>query len=115
MDKAVADYINKQRSPQKEIIGELRKLFCTTLRTPDETMAWGVITFSGKKFYIAGMKNRVHVGFAIGGLNENEKKMFEGSGKTMRHVKISTIADMNKDKLKELILLVERKATCNSC
>jgi hypothetical protein len=34
------------------------------------------------------MKNRVHVGFAITELNKEELSLFEGSGKTMRRIKI---------------------------
>ena len=35
-------------------------------------MRWGVPTFAGGKFYIAAMKNCVHVGFAIRGLDKEE-------------------------------------------
>jgi len=43
-------------------------------------MCWGVITYAAGKFYLAAMKNRVHVGFAITGLNKDEISLFEGSG-----------------------------------
>ena len=75
-------------------------------------MAWGVITFAAGKFYIAAMKNRVHVGFAITGLNKDEISLFEGSGKTMRHIKIPTLEDIDQKKLVRLIELVDKKATC---
>jgi len=75
-------------------------------------MAWGVITFAAGKFYIAAMKNRVHVGFAITGLNKDEISLFEGSGKTMRHIKIPTLEDIDQKKLVRLIELVDRKASC---
>jgi hypothetical protein len=72
MDKQMNVYIEKQKSPQKEIIKEVRKIFQKTLPTSEEKMRWGVITYSEGKFYIAGMKNRVHVGFTITGLNKDE-------------------------------------------
>ena len=108
-------YIEKQKSPQKEIIEEVRKIFQKTLPTSEEKMRWGVITYSEGKFYIGAMKNRVHVGFAIIGLSEDEIKMFEGIGKTMRHIKIPTLKDVDEEKLIKLIELVNKKTTCNEC
>ena len=112
MDKQVSEYIDKQKSPQKEIIQKVRKIFQKTLPSCEEKMRWGVITFSAGKFYVAAMKNRVHVGFAITGLNKDEMSLFEGSGKTMRHMKIPTLEDIDQKKLVRLIELVDKKATC---
>jgi hypothetical protein len=61
------------------------------------------------------MKNRVHVGFAITGLNKDEVSLFEGSGKTMRHIKIPTLDDVDEKNLVKLIEMVDRKAICNKC
>lgn len=112
MDKQVSEYIDKQKSPQKEIIQKVRKIFQETLPSCEEKMAWGVITFAAGKFYIAAMKNRVHVGFAITGLSKDEISLFEGSGKTMRHIKIPTLEDIDQKKLVRLIELVDKKAIC---
>jgi hypothetical protein len=78
-------------------------------------MAWGAVTFAGGKFYIAAMKNRVHVGFTINGLNKEEISLFEGSGKTMRHIKISSLEDIDEKKLVNLIKMVDKKAICKPC
>ena len=115
MDKQVEEYIEKQKSPQKEILQKVRKIFQKTLPSCEEKMRWGVPTFAAGKFYIAAMKNRVHIGFAITGLNEEEIRLFEGSGKTMRHIKIPTIEDIDEKALVKLIELVDKKATCKPC
>ena len=57
MSVEVQRYIEKQKSPQKEIIIAVRQVFQKTLPTPTEKMRWGVITYSEGKFYIAAMKN----------------------------------------------------------
>ena len=75
----------------------------------------GVVVFAGDKFYICAIKDRVHVGFAINGLNKEEIGLFEGSGKTMRHIKIHSLDDIDEKKLVKLINLVDKKTTCNSC
>jgi hypothetical protein len=112
MEKNVKEYIKKQKSPQKEILKRVREIFLETLPNCNEKSAWGVITYSDNKFYIAAIKNRVHVGFAINGLSKEEIKLFEGSGKTMRHIKIHTLDEIDKEKLVKLINLVEKKAIC---
>jgi len=76
-------------------------------------MTWGVIGFSDGKFYIAAMKNRVHVGFAIKGLSKKEIDMFEGSGKTMKHIKIPKVDDIDEKKLVKLIKMVDKQAICD--
>ena len=115
MDKQVNDYIEKQKSPQKEIIKEIRKIFHKTLPSCEEKMRWGVITYSEGKFYIGAMKNRVHVGFAITGLNKDEISLFEGSGKTMRHIKIPALEDIDEKTLVNMIEMVDKKANCKPC
>jgi hypothetical protein len=112
MDKQVEEYIEKQESPQKEILLKVREIFLKTLPNCEEKKAWGVVAFAGGKFYIAAMKNRVHVGFAINGLNKEEIGFFGGSGKTMRHIKIHSLDDIDEKKLVELIKLVDKKTTC---
>jgi hypothetical protein len=106
------NYIEKQKSPQKEILKKLRIIFHKNLPNCQEKMMWGVITYNEGKFYIAAMKNRVHVGFAINGLSEKEIGYFEGTGKTMRHIKIPTLEDFDEKKLAKLIKLVDKKAKC---
>ena len=115
MSVEVQRYIEKQKSPQKEIITEVRKVFHKTLPTSTEKMRWGVITYSDGKFYLAAMKNRVHVGFAINGLSKDETRLFEGSGKTMRHIKIPALEDIDEKTLVKLIEMVDKKAICTQC
>jgi len=115
MDKKIADYINKQKSPQKEILKEVRDIILKTLPGCEEKMTWGVVAFAENKFYIVALKNRVHVGFAINGLSKEEISLFEGSGKTMRHIKIHSLADIDEKKLAKLIRMVNKKAVCNPC
>lgn len=115
MGNQVDAYVEKQKSPQKEILQEIRKVFRNTLPNCKEEMRWGVVTFAAGKFYIAAMKNRVHVGFAITGLSENEIGLFEGKGKTMRHIKIPTLESIDENRLVKLIEMVDKKAICRPC
>jgi len=71
--------------------------------------------FAGGKFYIGAVKNHVHIGFAINGLNEEEIGLFEGSGKTMRHVKNHSLEDIDGKKIAKLTEIVNRKTVCKPC
>jgi hypothetical protein len=115
MESQIESYIEKQKSPQKEIILKVRQIFQETLPTLEEKKAWGVITYASGKFYLGAIHDRVHVGFAISGLSIDEVGLFEGNGKTMRHIKIRTIDDIDKNRLVELIKLVDKKASCKPC
>lgn len=42
-------------------------------------------------------------GFARGGQLADSKKLLQGTGKNMRHVKLRTIDDLQRDGLRELI------------
>ena len=115
MSNQVDLYIEKQKSPQKEILQEVRRIFRETLPNCEEERKWGVVTFATGKFYIAAMRDRVHVGFAVTGLSDEEIGLFEGNGKTMRHIKIPTLESIDKKHLVELIKLVNTKAICKPC
>ena len=115
MEKRVDEYIDRQKPPLKEILQKVREIFHATLSNCEEKMSWGVPTFAYGKFYIAAMRNRVHVGFAIAGLSEDEIGLFEGSGKTMRHMKIPTLESIDENRLAKLIKMVNEKTICKSC
>jgi len=112
VQKDVEVYINKQKSAQKEMLVRLRQIFIKVLPGCDERIAWGVIVFGKSKFYLAAIKDRVHVGFSIVGLSSDEVSLFEGSGKTMRHIKIHSFEDIDEKRLVDLIRLVDEKASC---
>ncbi len=115
MNTLVEEYIEKQKSPQKKILQKVRKIFLKTLPACEEKMMWGVVTYAGGKFYIAALKNRIHVGFSIVGLNKEEIGLFEGTGKTMRHIKINSVEEIDEKQLVKLIKLVDKKSVCASC
>jgi hypothetical protein len=115
MDEKVKQYIGKQKPPQKEIILAVRKIFFQTIKKCEEKLGWGVIVLAGGKFYIAAMKSRVHIGFSIKDLKKEEVKLLEGGGKTMRHIKVSDLENLDELQLKKLIKLVNKKAQCVGC
>jgi len=110
MNGAVDEYIGKQKSPQKEICQKLREIILKTYPRIEEKMWAGVPWYEGR-FYIVALKDHVNLGFAIQGLSENELALFEGKGKTMRHIKIYSVEDINEKRIVTL-LRVAAHAIC---
>ncbi len=112
MSKTIDDYINQQASPQKEICQYLRGLILKTFPNAKEEMKWGAPVFGDGKFYIGALRDHVNLGFSIKGLAKEDIALFEGSGKTMRHIKVYKLENMDEKRIIELLELVDKKSQC---
>ena len=110
MNPKVKDYIDKQSSPQKEICKMVRKILLATIPDIEETYKNGVPWYG--KFYIAGLKNSVNVGFSISDLQKDDLNLFQGTGKFMRHIKLHSIDEIDQAQLVKLFNLVWKEARC---
>jgi uncharacterized protein YdhG (YjbR/CyaY superfamily) len=102
-------YIEKQQSPQKEILQKLREIILATFSDANEEMKWGVPNFYNGIFYIVALKDHVNLGVSIKGLSEDELALFEGTGKTMRHTQIRTLQEIDEPKIVYLLKLIVEK------
>ncbi len=109
MDKKVNNYVGKQGSPQKEICEELRKIIHKTFPDIKEEMKWGVPAYDNGRYYIVALKNHVNLGFSIKGLSKEEQSLFEGSGKTMKHIKVKSLNEIDKNRIGRLLEMVRNK------
>ena len=109
MHEGVKNYIEKQKSPQREIALKLREIIMKTYPNIDETMKNGVPWYEDK-YYIGAFKKKVHLGFSVKDLSTEERDLFEGSGKFMRHIKIFSLEDIDESKISKLLKIVGEKA-----
>jgi hypothetical protein len=107
MDEQVQLYIRKQMSPQKEINIRVRKIILKTFPDIKEEMKMGVPWYEGK-LYVAALRDHVNLGFCLKGLSEKEKRLLEGSGRTMRHVKIHSLKDIDDKNIEKLLRMTGR-------
>ena len=107
-DNKVQEYIERQKSPQKEIIKRLRNIILRTYPDINEEMKLGVPWYQGK-FYLVALKDHVNLGFSLKGLSKEEKKLLEGGGKTMKHIKIHSLKEMDEKKIEKLLRMVGNK------
>ncbi len=113
MNKEVSKYVEKQKSPQKEICKKLRKLILKTFPKIDEKIKMGVAWY--RKYYIVGLKDSVNLGFSVKGLSKKDRDNFTGAGKFMRHLKFKKLKEIDEKKIVKLLKLVDKKAECGSC
>ena len=108
MDKEVDNYIKKQKSPQKEICKKLRIIILRTFPNINEEMKLGVPWYEGK-FYIVALKTHVNLGFSLKGLTKEEIALFQGGGKTMKHIEIHSLDEIDEKKIVKLLKVVKDK------
>ena len=111
MNSQIDDYIHKQGSPQKEICQALRRLILKTFPEAKEEMKWGVPAFMDSKFYIVALKDHVNLGFSIKGLTKEDMALFDGGGKTMKHLEIDKLNNIDEKRIIKLLKLVDKKAS----
>jgi len=103
MDVKVQEYLEKQKSPQNEICLKLREIILRTFPDIKEEIKSVVPAYAGGLFNIRVQPNQVNLGFSIRGLTKKQLALFEGSGKTMRHIKVHTLDDINEKKIVKLL------------
>ena len=108
MDPQVERYVERQSSPQKEIVETLRKIIVRTFPNVNEEMKMGVPWYEGK-LYVVALKDHVNLGFCLKGLSLKEKRLLEGNGRTMRHVKIHSLKDIDDKRIESLLMMARRR------
>jgi hypothetical protein len=105
----VNNYIENLKDPQREICKALRKIILGTFPNIKETMKWGVPVFNGGQYYIVALKDHVNLGFSIKGLKKEELSLFDGGGKTTKHIEIKSLNTLDQKRIIALLKLVEKR------
>jgi len=97
----------KEENPElRKVARALRSFVKTTVPGVKETVnVWGIPTFEAPDpfcFYMVG-KNHVTFGFHFGTSLRDPGGLLEGTGKNIRHVKLRTVEDLNRNGLKRLM------------
>ena len=106
----MTEYLEKQKSPQKEICNQLRGILLRTFPNIKEEMRWGVPTYGEGKLYFVALKDHVNLGFSMANLSREEQQLFEGSGKTMKVIMLQSIDDISEQRIVDLLKIVWGKS-----
>ena len=109
MNNPVEEYIGKQKSPQRDICLELRNLIFKTFPGVKEEMKWGVPAFADGTYYIVALNDHVNLGFTLKGLTKEDEKLFDGGGKTMKHIQVASPDKIDEKRIVNLLKLVDER------
>ncbi|MGB0390591.1 MAG: DUF1801 domain-containing protein [Salibacteraceae bacterium] len=96
-NKQVTEYINNSPS-QIDVLQELRRIIHYVIPNVKEDIKWGIPVFTKTKIftYLRASKNHVSIGFYNLNKIEDSNGLLEGSGKTMKHLKIKKVSDIDE-------------------
>ncbi len=109
MNSKVDEYFSKQKPPQKEICQELRRLIFDTFPGITEEMKWGVPAYGNGRYYIVALKDHVNLGFSLQGLTKEDCALFDGGGKTTKHLEIASLENIDRKRIIRLLNLVQER------
>jgi hypothetical protein len=99
-------YVRDENPEFRKLVRGLRSFVKRCVPGTKETVnAWGIPTLEKKDpfcFFMAG-KNHVTFGFHFGTSLEDPEGLLEGTGKSLRHVKLRTLGDLERKGLKNLV------------
>ena len=110
MDSKVNDYFSKLPKNKRKLCLTLRGIILKNFPEIQEEYRWGAVVYDNGRFYLAGVRRGVNIGFAIHGLSKEEISLFKGSGKTMRHLKFESVKEIDETMLSDLLQLVKKKS-----
>ncbi len=91
---------------QRPVLDALRKLILSSAAGVVEEFKWSRPCYStpgGMFCYLQRTKSHVTLGFQRGASLKDPKKLLDGTGKDMRHVKISAADELDQPALRQLI------------
>jgi hypothetical protein len=104
-------YMKDENPKLGKVARALRSLVKEIVPGVKETVnAWGIPTFEAPDpfcFYMVG-KNHVTFGFHFGTSLKDPESLLEGTGKNIRHVKLSRVEDLERRGLRGLVQAAAR-------
>ena len=104
-EKAVDGYIAGLEGWKGEIVSRVRQIVLKAAPGAKESIKWAqpVYESSGPFAYIKAFKSAVNLGFWRGADLEDPNGLLQGSGNKMRHIKLTSVADVDEKALAGLV------------
>jgi len=105
MNQAVTDYFKNSDQSHQEILSELRKLILSMAPNIEEQFKWSRPVYGIEKdfCYLKRNKKNVTLGFFEFTKVKTNQDLIEGTGKSMRHVKLKSINEIKDFKIKKMM------------
>ncbi len=92
--------------PQQTIVRRLRDVMAEVAPELEQSVKWGVPVYRrGRDNLFSFVPHRQHVNLQIfnGAVLDDRRRLLEGTGKSLRHVKLRQPADVEREGLKQLL------------
>jgi hypothetical protein len=101
----VDEYIASLEGWQAEVVAKTREIVRATAPEAEEAIKWSqpVYSANGPCIYIRAFKNSVNFGFWWGVHLDDPGNLLQGSGDKMRHVKLTSVGDIDEEVLADFI------------
>jgi len=109
--KAQTMYMKDENPAMRRVVAGVKKALKELVPGTKEIVnAWGVPTFVAQNPFALYMVGKKHVtfGFLLATSLPDPEGLLEGAGKNIRHVKLRSVEDLEKEGLRELIAAASR-------
>ena len=105
MNKDVTKYIESASEQHQEILKELRKLIFSIEPNANEQYKWSRPVYGLEKdfCYFKTTKKHFTLGFFEFDKISTNKNLIEGTGNSMRHIKLNSVSDIKDLQIKKMI------------
>jgi len=106
MNQQVTDYINNAPDEHRKIMEIIRTIARENIEGLREEFKWSRPVFGLEKdfAYLLSTKKGVNLGFYNFEQLDDPSGLLEGTGKTMRHIKIKSASDMDEKLIRDWFL-----------
>lgn len=106
MNTQVTSYIEQSAENQQEVLIQLRKLILSSAPKINEQFKWSRPVYAIEKdfCYLKTTKKHVTLGFFEFEKIITNKHLVAGTGKSMRHVKLNHVKDIEEFKISQMIV-----------
>ncbi len=104
-DKSVEGYLATLNDWRRDVVASLRKMIQKAAPKASENVKWSqpVYEHHGPFAWIKAHAKHVNLGFWRGVELPDPRKLLEGTGNKMRHIKLGSLKDAGKKELQELV------------
>ncbi len=104
-EKSVEGYLSTLNGWRKDVVANLRRMIRKAAPESSESVKWSqpVYEHHGPFAWIKAHAKHVNLGFWRGVELPDPRKLLEGTGNKMRHIKLSSLKDATKKELLELV------------
>jgi hypothetical protein len=108
MEPKIQQFLLKLPENKRAIAAEVRDIMLSAHKGISEAIKWNQLTFTYGKtniafIYTLSSKDYMNLGFMKAVQLSDPKKLFEGTGKGMRHIKISTKKEIPAAQIKKWV------------